>query len=125
MTSRVLPPAEWPRLAGTELAPIISAMGGDTTTVFVVEDDTSEIVGCWSLLTCAHMEGLWIAPAHRRAASVLRRLMVTMRKTLEERQIGAVWTSAMDDEIATIVKACGGMDVPGKHFVVPVQSCPT
>jgi hypothetical protein len=120
MTSRVLPPAEWPRLAGTELETLVPYLNPETTTVFVVQDVDGAIVGCWSLVPFLHAEGLWIRPEHRKSAGVFRRLLATMRKTLAERHEGAVWTSSMSDEVAAIVAASGGVPIPGTHYVIPV-----
>lgn len=79
MTGRVLPPNEWPKLAGTELEPAIPHLRPETTTVWVVEDD-DRIVGCWAEIWLPHLEGVWIHPAYRGKTSVARRLWQGMKQ---------------------------------------------
>jgi hypothetical protein len=119
MTSRVLPPNEWHRLAGTELEALASDPNAPATVV-VVEDDGGEIVACWGLVICGHAEGFWVAPSHRARAGVLRRLLVTMRKQAEACGLRAVWTTAMSPEVVRFLTHAQAVEVPGQQFAFAV-----
>lgn len=76
MRDRVLPVDEWPRLTPTLLGQSWPYLDPATSQVVVVEDDEGAIIGCVSLVRVWHLEGVWIAPAHRGKASVGRRLLM-------------------------------------------------
>jgi hypothetical protein len=121
VTTRILPPEEYPRLAGTELELVWPTLPMDAAVV-VVEDGT-EIVGCWAAFTLAHVEGVWVAPAHRGKTSVARRLLGGMRRALAE-QFGATGaiTGAMSDEVRGILDGLGAQKLPGDHYVLSLGS---
>lgn len=119
MTTRVLPPEEWARLAATELGPALAQLPANATTVFVAES-AGEIVGCWSLVMFAHVEGLWIAPAHRKRGRVLLRLWERLRALTAERGLGAVFTGSLSDEVTQMLMARGAAALP-PMFVLPVR----
>jgi len=118
MTTRVLPPAEWPRLLGTELETVVPVLPEDAE-VLVVEHDGA-IVGCWALYPLLHVEGVWVAPEHRGRGGVFRRLLTGMRTLVhghgrEVVQTGALW----GDEgavVATMLQKLGAVELVGRHF---------
>lgn len=118
MTSRVLPPAEWPRLAGTEAEGFVAHLT-DAARVVVVEHDGA-IVGCHVLQPVLHAEGLWIHPEYRKKASVARRLWSTVRQTARE-TFGVQWvaTGAASDDIRGLLEHVGAVKLPD-HYMVPV-----
>jgi len=121
MTTRILPPDEYPRLAGTELETVWPTLP-DGAAVLVVEQD-GEIVGCWAAFLLAHVEGVWVAPAHRGKTSVARRLLVGMRRTLAE-QFGAsgALTAAVSDDVRGILDGLGATKLPGDHYALSLES---
>ncbi len=121
MTTRILPQAEWPRLAHTELGTVWTLLSPETTTVFVVEDEAGEIVGCWSLLSALHAEGLWIAPAHRKGSAVGRHLLKAVKGGAKRSGARAVLTSAMTPEVAALLDHIGATKVPGDLYSWPMS----
>lgn len=119
MTHRVLPRTEYPKLAGTELETVWPVLPEDAL-VLVVEDG-AEIVACWALLTVRHVEGLWIAPAHRGKGSVARRLLAGMRTLVGVRP---VVTAAMTDEIRGLLDRIAAQKLPGDHYVMTLGGEP-
>jgi hypothetical protein len=116
MTTRVLPPEEWDRLAGTELEGLAAARL-DTMTVLAVEDAEGAIVGCWSLLPIWHVEGIWIAPDHRGRSAVARRLLAGMRAVMAARGLHGVWTGAALDTVASLITRIGGRALPAQYYL--------
>jgi hypothetical protein len=120
VTTRVLPPAEWNRLAETELGPALPHLDPASATVFVVEDVDGAIVGCWSLITVAHVEGLWIAPAHRRRGRVLVKLWALLCELTGARSLSSVLTAAVSPEVTRLIESRGGVALP-PAYALPVQ----
>lgn len=118
--TRVLPSAEWSRLAGTELATVWQILPPDTTTVLVVEDD-GVIVGCWALGLAWHLEGLWIAESERRRGNVFRRLLRGMHLRLSRIGAPGVITHAVSPEVVEIIRRVGGRLMPGAAYSIPVR----
>ena len=122
MTSRCLPPAEWSRLeatAGSALAPAWRALP-TAVTVVVVEDTQGAIVGCWSLFACWHVEGVWVAPAHRKRGIVAKYLLEQMRSEVRQREVAGVITHAATPEVATLIETLHGVRLPGDPYAVPL-----
>lgn len=99
MTHRILDPAEWPRLDGTELEGVWKILQPDRAQVLVVEDGDGAIVGCWALVWALHAEGCWIAPRHRLHSSVARHLWVGLHELGVQMAAGAVWTGTKPDDL--------------------------
>lgn len=119
VTTRILPPAEWPKLEATEAAGIWPALT-DAARVVVVEHD-GRIVGCHILQPVLHAECLWIAPAYRGRASVAGRLWSAVRETVRD-QFGARWfqTAAISADVRALLAHVGAVEVPGQAYMVPV-----
>jgi len=119
MTTRVLPRAEWPRLAGTELGTVWHILPDDAD-VLVVEDDDGRIVGCWSTYRREHVEGVWVAEEHRGRGVVFRHLLSGMRTLVHAKGQDVVWTGALEtaegEVVATMLKKLGAFELPGRHF---------
>ena len=119
MTSRVLPPEEWSRLAETELGPVLSMLRPESATVFVVEDG-DEIVGCWSVISIAHVEGLWVAPSHRKRGRVLVKLWAMLCDVLAARGLTSVLTAAANEDVVRLLESRGAHALP-PTYALPVQ----
>jgi len=122
MTSRILPPEEWHRLADTELGPVIPDLTPERVTILVVENAEGQIVGTWALIRYLHAEGFWIHPDYRGHGSVLRRLMTITKHTAEAMGELAVWTSTSHDEVRELLAHAGAFPVPGTHHVLPTAA---
>jgi len=124
MTLRELPRAEWGRLRGVgeiqgvDLGEVAAAVPADSR-ILVVEDEDGAIVGTWTVMRYVHVEGLWIAPAHRKRGSVARRLVAGMRQVAREWCVRAVLTGCATGEVQQLLERVGGVELP-KIFVFPV-----
>lgn len=118
MTTRVLPPDEWHRLVGTEAEAVWPLVDASTTQVLVVEQDGA-IVGSWLAMRVLHVECLWIAPEHRKAGSVGRRLLAGMTRLLRDLGAKAAMTCAMTDDVRRLIEHRGGTKVPADCYVLP------
>lgn len=120
--TRMLPPDEWPRLreTGCELPQLLQGAARDGA-VIVVEQDGA-IVGTCLVLTCVHAEGLWIHPDHRLRPSVHRRLLRATTRVVRERGVDSVCVSATSDAMTGWIEdGWSGVELPGRHFVMPLR----
>lgn len=120
MTTRVLPPAEWGRLAETEAGPVWPHLNPEKSQIVVVEKD-GQIVGCQIVMTVRHIEALWIAPAFRMRASVGRRLWEAVKRVAREDGTTAVFTTACDDRVKQLLAHVGATRLDGDHYLVSVE----
>lgn len=121
MTSRVLPPSEWPRLAGTEAEALWPHLDPVNASVLVVEDN-GRIVATWTALRVTHLECVWIDPDYRGAFGVVKRLLRGVRAIAQEWGARTVVTSAMTDQVRAFVTSLHGQPLPGDHYVIPLES---
>lgn len=120
MTSRILPRAEWPKLAGTEAETIWPLLDPMTAQILAVEEG-DRIVGCWILAPVLHAECLWIAPEHRRTGSVGRRLWKAMRRAVLATGARTVTTGAITDDVKALLAKVGAIKLPGDQFVMHIK----
>ena len=118
--TRILPPAEWPRLAGTEAETIWPMLNPATAQVLVVEREQA-ILGCWILAPVLHAECLWIAPECRKTGGVARRLWAAMRRAVLASDSRTVATTAVSDDVRALLAHIGATQLPGDHFVMHFQ----
>jgi hypothetical protein len=114
--ARVLAPAEYPTLAGTELATVWPYLP-DAAQVLVIEE-AGQIIGCWACYPLTHVEGVWVAPAHRGKSAVARRLLAGMRRVARSQGARVVNTGAMTSEVADMLLKLGAVELPGRHFAL-------
>jgi hypothetical protein len=121
VTARVLPPAEWPRLEGTEAAQVWPLLDPARARVTVVEDESGAIVGCWVAYLMVHAECLWIAPAHRGKPSVGRRLLRALGSAVRELGGDRAWTAAITDDVREMLARIGARQLAAAdHYVMPL-----
>ncbi len=116
MTTRILPPAEWYRLQGTELETVWPVWQPDAATVLVVEE-AGQIVGCWAFFSVVHAEGVWIAPAHRGRGGVTRALVRGMREFARTRGVRAIVTGCLSPLVARLLAHWHAVKLPGDLYV--------
>jgi hypothetical protein len=119
MTTRELPSAEWPKLAGMDLANVVGYFPPDATHIVVVEDD-GVIVGCWAAFQVWHAEGVWIDPAYRGKGSVALRLWRRMRALILGHGATSLVTAAMTPEIHTLLQRKRATRLP-QEFMLCLQ----
>ena len=120
MTSRILPQAEWSRLAGTEAETVWPLLDPNRSQVIVVEDEAGLVIGCWVLMLVAHAECLWIAPSARKRASVARRLWLGLHRAAASMGVTTIATAALTDDVRDLLQHVGAMPLPGEHFVFSI-----
>ncbi len=120
MTTRMLPIEEWSKLIGTEAETVWPLLDPARASVLVVEDEGA-IVGTWIFMTVLHAECLWIAPSHRRKASVGRRLWQGLKRYVRQEGIPVVATAAASDEIRALLEHAGAEKVPGDHYSMRIH----
>jgi hypothetical protein len=113
MTSRILPVAEWARLAHTPLAGAALELDPERTSILVIEDG-DHIVGCWAMCWCLHAECLWIDPPKRKRGGVLRKLLREMGR------FAPTVFSVVDPEAEALAVKFGGIALEGPHYVIPL-----
>ncbi len=115
LTTRVLPPGEWSRLAGTDTAAILPYVTPDSLEIVVLEDG-DRVVGACSRWLVPHLEGLWIAPAYRGPRAV---------RQLVRAAIGSLsWfmTSALHPRTRRRLERVGAWRWPGDAFIVGTEA---
>lgn len=117
MTTRILPPDEWPRLAGTEADQVWAHLDPSTAQVLVVEDD-GVIVGCWILMQMYHVECLWVSPDHRQQGAVQRRLWTGMQRQAEAVGATVVQTAAVSDQVRDLLDHVRAQKIPGDAYAL-------
>lgn len=117
--TRLLPSAEWPRLAGTEVEALWPHLDPAHASVVVVERD-GVIVGTWVVMQLVHIECCWIAPEFRTSGSVARRLLRGMYDAAKTFGARTVLTAALSDDVRALIARLQGQRLPGDHYVVPL-----
>lgn len=120
MTSRILPPAEYPRLVGTEAERVWPHLPPEAQVVVVERDGA--IVGCHVLIPYWHLECLWVAPGARGRGSVARRLWRAVQRVALALGQRAVLTTAIDDRVRGLLAHVGATRLPGESYVVPMKA---
>lgn len=121
--TRLLPPAEWPRLAGTEAEALWPLLDPAKAQIIVIEQD-GVIVGCWTLMQVLHAECLWVAPSARKRGVVFRHLLSFLRRTASAAGFTTVATAASSDEVRRLLDRFGAVRVPGDPYVFRVDQLP-
>lgn len=116
MTSRLLPPEEWHRLAQAGLETVWAQLP-DTTRVIVVEDE-GRIVGCVTGMLILHAEGLWIAPEYRKRVSVWRRLIAGFWSLAAGYGCAGAWAASVSEDMTRVLQKMGAQRLPGDHYVI-------
>lgn len=121
--SRLLPPSEWPRLAGTLLDPAWKTFSPSSDKIIAVEA-AGVIVACISLSQQWHLEGLWVREDYRGRIGVGRRMLTTVRTLLRAMQIGCVQMMATNPRAARMCQRFGLAKPLPPHFEVAVRGTP-
>ncbi len=120
MNTRILPQAEWEKLAGTEAETVWRDLP-ESACVVAVEDD-GVVVGCHVLIPVLHAEMLWIHPDYRKRSSVARRLWTAVQQEAIDR-FGAMGfqTAAVSDDVRGLLHHVGAIQIPGDHYMVRLK----
>ena len=123
MTVRTLPREEWGKIIEADGGRDILAAAPPTShlQVVVVEDESGAIVGSWLVYQAVHVEGLWVAPAHRGRGSVMRRLLAGMTRAARALGVSSVMTHSMDPKIDDLLAGYGGTALQGRAWALPLK----
>lgn len=123
MTTRELPREEWGKITEADGGREILAAAAPHTQikVVVVEDEAGRVVGSWLVYPAVHVEGLWIAPDHRKRASVLGRLLSGMRRAADGFGVTQVLTQSLAPEVDDLLSSYGATMVPGRSWALPTK----
>ena len=127
LTRRVLLPAEWDRLEGTESRDLAHAPADLLDAQPIVVEDDGRIVGAWTFFMFGHAEGCWIHPEHRTRPDVRRALLEGMFAVATERGARVLQTAVREQDLALcrLVRRMQGTELLGmRHFVLPVLGAP-
>lgn len=119
MTSRVLPPEQWPLLDDAGAETIWRLLDPKHAQILVIEDQ-GQIVGTLTMMSVLHAECVWIKPSHRRGFGVMKRLLDGMWAGARAQGFKALWAGSVSDTMTNILHRIGASEVPGKSFVFPV-----
>ena len=117
MTPRLLPRAEYYRLAGTDLEDLLPDFPG--ARVFVVEDG-DEIVGHLMLAPFWHPEGFYVAKDYR-GQGVDTLLVSEMFDEARSMGLETVWPATASEGMAKYVTRLGAVEVPARWFALAVR----
>ena len=116
---RVLPEAEWPRLASTDMQMAQIQKAATTGGVIVVEDEDT-IIACGAVMLCAHLEGVWVHPDYRRSVSVGRKLWTAIKKSLAAFGVTGFYGSTVSLDGLSDILSLKGTELEGRHFIMDV-----
>lgn len=124
-TTRILADQELVNLPTKELAALRDYVSSESMRVVVVEDGT-RIVGAWAIVTMIHLEGVWIDPAYRHKAGVVRALLQRTFHVASQLTNWVITGSTTPYVTRLVVKHLRGVQLPGESFIVPVgeRACP-
>jgi len=120
--ARLLPPGEWPRLAGLPFASQ-GLPDPSSAIVFVAEDPTGAIVGLWAIFLQPVLDGLWVDPAHR-LTPVASQLLTTVRAFLQTEGVQYAFTVIADPGVMVLAHKAGFVRAPGDLWMLPVPADP-
>ncbi len=120
MYLQLLPREEWPiKLAGTELETVWPYLPENAQVIAVMDGET--LVGCWSIYSQDHVEGIWTHPDYRKNPRVGRRLLFGMRQLALGRGARSVNTAALSDEVVGMLEKAGAVELLGRHFSLKIR----
>lgn len=120
MRARVLPVEEWPRLAGTDAETVWPMLDPQRTAIVVVEDQ-GVIVAHHILLFVLHAEALWVHPDYRGTTTAAGRLWQAVKRAVAGCGSRGFVTASMSAQVEALIAHVGGVEVPGKQFVINVE----
>lgn len=121
LTARLLPAAEWDRLAVREPFASHGLPDPDHWLIPVVELDGTIVASC-ALFDTVHWDGFAVDPAAQRHPGVFRALLDLAVATLRDRGVGGVHITVPDDrpDLQAMVEHFGFVPAPGKLYALAV-----
>ncbi len=119
MIARVLPKGEYERLKETELEKVYPILP-EGANVVVVEED-GKLLRTWALIPMLHAEGLWASPETRGRAGATRLLLKKAYEVGREMGTNVLLTSSLEEKVDRLIHKVGGIELPGRHFVINIQ----
>lgn len=120
MIARILAPEEWSKLEHLDLAGLLPYTEPQNIAICVVEDEGGKVIACLAALQVTHLEGVWIAPEHRRRGGVLRSLLRQAFALPAARKEQWAFGTAATEEMTTYLARLGGVQIPVTLHALPV-----
>lgn len=120
MRARTLPVEEWPRLTGTDAEAVWPTLDPLRTVIVVVEDG-GVIVAHHVLLFVLHAEALWVHPDYRQTTTAGGRLWQAVKRAVLGCGSRGFVTASVSAQVDALIAHVGGVELPGKHFVINVE----
>lgn len=117
--ARLLPPDEWPRLAGTDLESVWPHLDPTTARIVVVERQ-GRIIGAVSVLRQVVLECLWVAPEWRARSTVGGHVLRLALQVAKHWGVRMAFTLPATDGLMAQAVRCGGVRIP-RVVVLPVE----
>ena len=111
MNTRLLPLAEWDRLAVTGLPPFLPHVRPEDINVVVVEED-GKIVASLAVMRMTHWEAAWVDKDRRGNGGIVRALLKGAVEA--SRPFTSHWVIAQADQehVKDILSRLGGVKIP-------------
>lgn len=121
MTTRVLPSAEWDRVAHLDVAALLPWVA-PADVQLVVAEEGDRVIGCWAVMRMVHVEGLWVDPAYRGNPRVAKRLFAATWQRVRAWTSQWVMTGAVSGQTRELLQHVGAVPLPSEMFIVPVEN---
>ena len=120
----------WRVLTREEAATVpgmIDPIPGSLVAVGAVDED-GQVVACLGTFAVLHADPVWVREDHRNGKTLLR-LWEAMKHELLQRGVSGVDVlmspnvpgQPLEDTMARLCEAAGGVEVKMRHFVVPIE----
>lgn len=116
---RVLPEAEWGRIADAGMPDASVALGKENFQLVVVEDK-GRIVATMALWRVVHLEGFWIDPDYRGKAGTIRGLIRGVLSAAKKWSPKWLWACSDTEQMDAILQKLHGVRMPVRSFTVPL-----
>lgn len=122
LTSRLLPPEEWDKVAHVPPFSTVGIPDPDHWRVLVVEDAEGKVVAVSHLYDMVHWDSFWIDPAHQGKAAAFRAMVTSGLETLGTLGIQVVHTTVPNDrpDLQQLVLDFGYQQAPGQLYLLYV-----
>jgi GNAT superfamily N-acetyltransferase len=119
--TRVLPQAEWSRVAHLDVSMWLPYVAPEDVRIVVLEDG-DRIVGCWGAFRVVHLEGVWVDPAYRRQPHAVQALKDAAIEVASRWAPWAITGAATAAVRRLITRHLGGVPMPMESFAIPLTT---
>ena len=88
--------------------------------IVIAENEDGSVIGHWALIPYWHLECFEIREDHRKKAGVAKGLIRFAFGVLRSKGVKAALTAAITEEVEKYLLRLKAIQLPGKHFVLPI-----